>query len=299
MAELAQLERERDERVRRVLAQAEQRKVRREEVLRRLVQTRPDVPQGLVATLQRKGHQGQQHALLAWEGAKEAVAKLVEQAKRLVVRLLEAARPERLAAWARDHLQGEQLVRGVSERVPAATAKQPRSPLPPQPARQAKLPDLSGYSIEDQYRLYSHLVDQLKAVGQKKVRRVAVKVAKRLERRQTLASWSEADRPQKPHGLLAAFKKSEYDQAVKAYWQRQRRDQSLVEQAAKLEKSVLEATHRSENWAVRKLRSLQPEFTERVERYVEDYNRQVRMKELEATRKLQQERGIEGPQRSR
>jgi len=50
---------------------------------------------------------------------------------------------------------------------------------------------------------------------------------------------------------------------------------------------------------VRKLRSLQPEFVERVKHYVDNKNLQVRMKELEARRKLQQERGIDGPKKSR
>ncbi len=281
--------------MRRVLAQAEQRKVRREQALRRLVQARPAAPKGLVTTLRRKAHQ---QALLAWEAAKETATRLVEQAKRLAGRLLEAARPERLAAWARDHLQREQPGRDRSDSALTAPAKPPPS-LSLLQAKQAKLPDVSRYSIEDQYRLYSHIVDQLKGVGQKKVERVAAKVAKRLERRETLARWSQADQPQKPRGLLAAFKKREYDEAVKAYWQRQRRDGSLVEQAAKLEKKVLEATHRSENWAVRKLRSLQPEFVDRVERYVRGYNQRVQIAELEARQKLQRERGIEGPERSR
>ena len=296
MAELAQLERERDERVRRVLAQAEQRKVRREEVLRRLVQARPDVPQGLVATLQRKGHQGQQHALLAWEGAKEAAAKLVEQAKRLVVRLLEAARPERLAAWASEHLQSRRSDQNLT--ATARTAPSLQRP-PPQPSDKPKLPDVSRYSIGDQYRLYNHIVDELKDHRQGRVQRVAAKVAKRLERRETLARWSEADRPQKPQGLLAAFKKGQYDQAVKAYGQRQRRDRTLVEQADKLNKKVLEASQRSENWAARRLHDLQPEFVDRVERYVRGYNQGVQIAELEARQKLQRERGIEGPELSR
>lgn len=296
MIELARLERERDERVRRVLAQAEQRKARREQALWRLIQARREAPQGLVVNLQRKGHQ---QALLAWEVAKEAATKLVEQARRLAARLLEAAKPERLAAWARDHLQREQPGRGALDRAAASPAQPQQSPSLPQPARQAKRPDISRYSIEDQYRLYRHFVDQLTTVGREKVQRVAGKVAKRLERRQTLARWSEADRPSKPHGLLAAFKKGEYDRAVKDYWQRQRRDRTLVEQAAKLQKKVLEATHRSESWAVRKLRSLQPEFTDRVERYVDSYNRRGQLAELEASRKLQRERGIDGPEKAR
>ena len=56
-AELARLERERGERLRRVLTRAEQRQARREQALQRLVQRRPEAPKGLVATLQRKAHQ--------------------------------------------------------------------------------------------------------------------------------------------------------------------------------------------------------------------------------------------------
>lgn len=63
-AELARLECEREERVRRVLVQAEQRQARREQALRRLVQARPEVPQGLVAIQQHRGHE---QAMLAWE----------------------------------------------------------------------------------------------------------------------------------------------------------------------------------------------------------------------------------------
>ncbi len=73
----------------------------------------------------------------------------------------------------------------------------------------------------------------------------------------------------------------------------------LVEQADKLKKKVLEASHRSENWAARTLHGLQPEFVDRVERYVRGYNQRVQIAELEARQKLQRERGIEGPERSR
>ncbi len=301
MAELARLERERDERVRRVLAQAEQRKARREQALRRIVQTRPAAPQGLATTLRRKAHQ---QALLAWEAAKEAATQLVEEARRLAARLLAAVQPERLAAWARDPLQRgqrEQREQRVADRALAAPAKAlplPQ-PAPPQPSRKPQLPDASRYSIEEQYRLYNHIVDELKAHRQGRVQRVAAKVAKRLERRETLARWSEADRPQQPQGLLAAFKKGQYDQAVKVYEKGQRRDRRLVEQADELSKKVLKAAHRSENWAAQKLHDLQPEFVSRVERYVRGYNQGVQIAELEAKQKLQRDRGIEGPQRIR
>lgn len=179
-----------------------------------------------------------------------------------------------------------------------AVTPRPQQRLP-QPAEQPTLLNVDRYPMKDQYRFYNDMMDRLEAVGKVKVQRVAAKVAKRLERRETLARWSEADRPQKPQGLLAAFKKSEYDEAVKAYWQRQRRDRSLVEQATKLQKDVLVAIHRSENWAVRKLYDLQPEFVDRVKSYVRGRDQAVQMAELEARRKLQRERGIEGPERSR
>ena len=63
-AELACLECEREERVRRLLVQAEQRQARREQALRRLVQARPEVPQGPC------GHPAaprNEQALVAWE----------------------------------------------------------------------------------------------------------------------------------------------------------------------------------------------------------------------------------------
>lgn len=62
---------------------------------------------------------------------------------------------------------------------------------------------------------------------------------------------------------------------------------------------MLEATHRSESWAARRLSRLQPEFVGRVERYVRGNNQRVQMEELEAQQKLQRERGIEGPKLSR
>ena len=295
-AELARLERERADRVERVWARARLRQGRREQALRTLVQARPEATPDLVGTLQLKIHQ---QALLAWEAAKERATKLVAQAKQLAVRLLEAARPARVAAWARDLMQRERPDPSVVEQAPAVTGKAQHLLQPTRPADKFRLPDVSRYSLEDQYRLYNRIVDELKVGRQGSVQRVAAKVAKRLERRQTLARWSEADRPLKPQGLLAAFKKGQYDQAVKAYWQRQRRDRALVEQADKLNKKVLQAGHESENWAARTLHELQPEFVDRVERHVRGYNQRLQIKVLEAQQKLQRERGIEGPEFSR
>ena len=297
--ELARLERERDARVREVLARAEQRPARRQEILRRLVQARPEAAQGLATALQQKTHQ---QALRAWESAKEAAVKLVEQARRLAVRLVEAAQPKRVAAWARQHLQRGQPGRSKADRARAA---QVRSVPPvqqvraPQTAQQAPLFDPSRLSIQDQCRVYDRIIAQLTLVGQVKVQRVAIKVAKRLKRREDRLAQSRADPPSEPRGLLAAFKKGEYDRAVEAYRKRVRPERLLVEQATKLQKDVLEAIPRSGNWAARKLRQLQPEFAERVERHVRSENLLKQLAELDRRRTRERERGINGPEQSR
>ena len=288
------IERERDERVREVLARAEQRKARRQEILRRLVQAPPEAAQGVMTTLQQKTHQ---QALRAWENAKEAAVKLIEQARRLAVRLVEATQPERLAAWAGDHLQRGQPGRSKADRARAAPVRPVQQERVPQISK-VTLIDPSRLSIQDQCRHYERTIAQLTLVGQVKIQRVAAKVAKRLTRREDRLARSRADPPSEPRGLLAAFKKGEYDRAVEAYRQRVRPERLLVEQATKLQKDVLEAIPRSENWAVRRLSRLQPEFVERVERHVRSENLLVQLAELDARRTRERERGIEGPEQS-
>nr|MDQ2734060.1 MobA/MobL family protein [Pseudomonadota bacterium] len=151
---VAAVYRERDERVKRVLAKAQLREQRREKAYRS-VQVRPPVPpQGLLTTLQQKGHQ---QALLAWQASKEAAAKLVEQAKRLGERLLEASGVKQLMAWSQETLKHRQpelvarrdeLVRQSEARSPTlqpGKASQNASQLEPEPPERVPFWEQPGF----------------------------------------------------------------------------------------------------------------------------------------------------------
>jgi len=97
-----ELVRQRDIRVERILVQAQEREERRDKAYQAIAKAEPATPKGLLDAFQQKAHE---QALAAWQAAKDAAAKLVEQAKRLAMRLLELAEPQRLAAWAHDHLR--------------------------------------------------------------------------------------------------------------------------------------------------------------------------------------------------
>jgi len=128
-----ELVRQRDLRVERVLVRAQEREERREKGYQAIAKAEPVEPKGLLDALQQKGHQ---QALAAWQAAKDAAARLVEQAKRLATRILELAEPQRLAAWAHAHLRRERpdLVQG---RVGAPLGDQER----PQTVREKPVPE--------------------------------------------------------------------------------------------------------------------------------------------------------------
>ena len=102
---LDKLARERDLRVQRVLDKAHKRQERRDKAYGAIVKAAPAAPKGLLATFQQKGHQ---QALVVWQASKDAAAKLVEQAKRLGQRLLEASGAKRLVDWAQETLKRQQ-----------------------------------------------------------------------------------------------------------------------------------------------------------------------------------------------
>ena len=99
---LDKLARERDLRVQRVLDKAHKRQERRDKAYGAIVKAAPAAPKGLLASFQQKSHQ---QALLAWQASKDAAAKLVEQAKRLSARLLQASGAQRLRDWAQEKLK--------------------------------------------------------------------------------------------------------------------------------------------------------------------------------------------------
>ena len=145
---LDKLARERDLRVQRVLDKAHKRQERRDQAYGAIVKAPPPAPKGLLATFQQKGHQ---QALLAWQASKDAAAKLVEQAKRLAARLLEAAWPQRLAEWTREHLRRrepelmarhDRALQWEQELRPrAANQEAARAVEKPRPASQARAPE--------------------------------------------------------------------------------------------------------------------------------------------------------------
>ena len=109
--ELQRLEGDRAKRLKEVLVKAERRTLRREEAMERLAVARPTPPQGLVATLRKKGHD---EAIAAWEYAKALAWKLAREAKQLAERLSVIASPESVRRWA--HAL-------VARRWPEATAR--------------------------------------------------------------------------------------------------------------------------------------------------------------------------------
>jgi len=102
---LRKIHRQRDQRVQRVLAKAQAREQRRQKAYERIEKAPPAPPQGLLASFQQKGHQ---QVLLAWQATKDAAAKLVQQAKRLGQRLLEASDLRRLMRWSQETLKRQQ-----------------------------------------------------------------------------------------------------------------------------------------------------------------------------------------------
>ena len=125
-ATLANISRERDQRVQRVLAKAQMREQRREKAYRAVQERSPMLPQGLVATIQQKGYQ----VVLAWQAAAKAAAKLVEQAKALGQRLLEASGAKQLMAWSQEmlRLQQPELVARRNELVQGRSPQKATKP---------------------------------------------------------------------------------------------------------------------------------------------------------------------------
>ena len=131
---LDKLARERDLRVQRVLDKAHKRQERRDQAYGAIIKAVPAAPKGLLASFQQKGHQ---QALLVWQASKDAAAQLVEQAKRLSARLLQASGAQRLRDWAQEKLKRLQpelvarrdwLVRESATRSATESATRSQSP---------------------------------------------------------------------------------------------------------------------------------------------------------------------------
>ena len=126
---------EREQRLKLVLLRAQQREARRQPELRWFDAHQPQPPTGWV-TVPAAMQKGYEETLKAWEKSRAAVARLADQARRLVERLLEAAQPQRLIEWAQGHLRRERPelvapVRAEQEAKARATAEsQPEGTAP-------------------------------------------------------------------------------------------------------------------------------------------------------------------------
>ena len=134
---LAKIHRERDQRVQQVLAKAQVREQWREKAYQAVQAHPPVAPRGLLATFQQKGHQ---QAVLAWQAAKEAAGKLVEQAKRLGQRLLQAKGVRQLMHWSQETLKRQQpeLVARRDDLV--RESAQPQKPVKLEPDPPGRVP---------------------------------------------------------------------------------------------------------------------------------------------------------------
>jgi len=97
LEEIERQRRERDERVQVALKEAKERRNHREGVLKRLKQSRPEPPRGLLAGFKEKAHR---QAVVAWDDAVKVAARLADRGRRLVERVSQLARPEQVRRWA-------------------------------------------------------------------------------------------------------------------------------------------------------------------------------------------------------
>ena len=125
---LAKIYRQRDQRVQHVLIKAQVREQRREKAHQAIEERAPVPPRGFVDSVQQKCHQ---QAVLTWQAAKETAAELVEQARKVGQRLIEASGIKQLIEWSQETLkQQPELVERRDEAVrrseASAQARQPQ-----------------------------------------------------------------------------------------------------------------------------------------------------------------------------
>lgn len=112
--------------MRRILAKAQRREARREEALGQLGLAQPKAPRGLLAGLQRKGHE---QAVVVWEGAKALATQLAREAKELARRLLkDIGQPEWVRQWLREIRAQTKLQAAGHQQERAAGATGPAVP---------------------------------------------------------------------------------------------------------------------------------------------------------------------------
>jgi len=292
LEEVARLERERDERVRKVLAQAQQRGARRVEAYKALTAKEAAV---------RQAHSSQ--AAATWEAARGLAKRLVEQARQLVLRLKELAKPERVLQWAREVVKRVTPPSREQQQPDAVAAVAPRRDRPPasrseeskvaDPAKPTKA-DVAKLPMADQLRLYELVLGKLEVLQVARLGRINAKSQARLQRRQAKAQQIRQMRPPKPKGLLAPLKQSGYQRDYDRWLEKDYAARILVDAAERLDRNLRDAKTHSRFHALNRLEKTDPAFVQRVQnhRWLEQRDREQR-EQMERDRKpVEKDRGF-------
>ena len=286
---VARLERERTERVQRVLELAQQRETRRVNALRALDRQK---------ALERERTP---RAVAAWNAARELVSRLVEQARELVLRLKELAKPERLLSWARE------AVKRVTP--PVRKPQQPKAVAPAAPVSDRPLAsrgeevkvaapgkltkaDVAKLPLADQSRLYDLVLDKLEVQQKARLERINAKSQERLQRRQAKAPQVRQMRPPKPKGLLAPLKQSGYQRDYDRWLNKDYAARILVDAAERLDRNLRDAKTHSYYYALRRLERIEPALAQRVQNH-------RRLEQRDREQREQAERERKSPQKDR
>ena len=291
LVELARVEHERDERVRKVLAHAQQREARRVEAYQVL-----EANEAAARVAQSSG------AAASWEAARRLAKQLVEQASRLVQRLKELVRPERVLSWAREAVKRvtpPEREQPQSKAVAAASPVRDRPPATRSEAVKVEDPkkltkaDVAKLPLADQSRLYDLVLDKLEVLQKARIERVNANSQERLKRRQAKAQQVRQMRPPKPRGLLAPLKQSGYQRDYDRWLAKDYAARILVDAAERLDRNLRDAKHHSRYYALNKFERIEPALAQRVQnhRRLEQRDREQREQAERERTQVQKDRG--------
>ena len=290
LVELARVERERGERVRKVLGHAQAREERRREAYRALGANEAAVR----VTLNSQ-------ATAAWEAARRLARRLVEQASHLVQRLKELVQPERVLSWAREAVKRVTPGRKQRPQVVVVAAATSRDRPPALRSEEAKVADpakltkadVAKLSMAEQSRLYDLVLNKLEELQKVRLERINAKSQERLQRRRAKAQQVRQMRPPKPKGLLAPLKQSGYQRDYAGWLGKDYAARILVDAAERLDRNLRSQENHSRYYALNKLERIDPAFAQRVQnhRRLEQRDREQRA-QMERDRKpIEKDRG--------
>jgi len=277
--------------VQRVLELAQQRETRRQKAL------------GALDKQKALDREQTPRAVAAWSAARELAGRLVEQARELVLRLKELARPERVLRWAREAVK--RLTPPVREsqqpKAVAAALTERDRPLASRGeavkvAALGKLTkaDVVKLPMADQSRLYDLVLGKLEVLQSARIERINAKSQERLQRRQAKAQQVRQMRPPKPKGLFAPLKQSGYQRDYDGWLKKDYSARILVDAAERLDRNLRSQANHSRFYALNKLERIDPAFAQRVQnhRWLEQREREQR-EQMERDRKpVEKDRGL-------